>query len=203
MSDDAARLARRSVHEGRIVSLSVDTVRMPDGAVREVEHIRHSGAAAVLPVLGGPGERDPEILLIRQYRYSTGGYLYEVPAGRPSREGEPWEEVANRELQEETGWTAGRLTPLTAMWTTPGFTDERIHLYLATDLSPGTSKLDDDEFLEVVRIRLSQALEWVREGRVVDGKSLVTLLYAERFLLADAEETPNDVSSSPGQASPG
>jgi ADP-ribose pyrophosphatase len=187
-SGEGARLARRAVHEGRIVSLSIDTVRMPDGSVRDVEHIRHSGAAATLPVLGGPGERDPEILLIRQYRYSTGGYLYEVPAGRPCRPGEPWEEVARRELEEETGWTAGRLTPLTAMWTTPGFTDERIHLYLATDLRPGTSKLDEDEFLEVVRIRLSQALDWVREGRIVDGKSLVTLFFAERFLLGGPGE---------------
>jgi ADP-ribose pyrophosphatase len=171
------------VHDGRIVHLSMDTVRLPDGAVRDLEFIHHAGASAILPVVGGGAEPDPEILLIRQYRYATGGYLYEVPAGMPSREGEPWEEGARRELEEETGWRAGRLVPLTWNWTTPGFTDERIYLWLATDLVQGASKLDDDEFVEVVRVRLSQALEWAREGLIVDGKSLVTLLFAARFFL--------------------
>jgi ADP-ribose pyrophosphatase len=182
-ADESARTARRPVHDGRIVHLSMDTVRLPDGAVRDLEFIHHAGASAILPVVGGGAEPDPEILLIRQYRYATGGYLYEVPAGMPSREGEPWEEVARRELEEETGWRAGRLIPLTWMWTTPGFTDERIHLWLATDLVQGASKLDDDEFVELVRVRLSQALEWAREGLIVDGKSLVTLLFASRFVL--------------------
>jgi ADP-ribose pyrophosphatase len=182
-SDPSARLARRPVHDGRIVHLSMDTVRLPDGSQRDLEFIHHAGAAAILPVIGSLDDLDPEILLIRQYRYATGGYLYEVPAGMPSREGEPWEEVARRELEEETGCRAGRLIPLTWIWTTPGFTDERIYLWVATDLVQGASKLDDDEFVEVVRVRLSQALEWVREGRIVDGKSLVTLLFAARFVL--------------------
>ena len=101
----------------------------------------------------------------------------------PARQGEPWEEVARRELEEETGWKAGRLIPLTRIYTTPGFTDEVIYLWLATELEPGTSKLDRDEFLELVRIPLSTALQWVREGRIVDGKSVVTLLFAVRFAL--------------------
>jgi ADP-ribose pyrophosphatase len=184
LSDAAARLARRPIHDGRIVHLSMDTVRLPDGSARDLEFIHHAGACAVLPVVGALDDPDPEVLLIRQYRYATGGYLYEVPAGMPSREGEPWEEVAHRELEEETGWRATRLIPLTWMWTTPGFTDERIHLWLATDLVQGASKLDEDEFVEPVRVRLSQALDWVREGRIVDGKSLVTLLFAARFFLA-------------------
>jgi ADP-ribose pyrophosphatase len=183
---EPARLARRPVHDGRIVHLSIDTVRFPDGSVGDLEFIHHAGASAVLPVLGDPGEPDPEILLVRQYRYASGGYLYEVPAGMPQREGEPWEEVARRELEEETGWRAGRLVPLTHIFTTPGFTDERIHLFLATELVPGTSNLDEDEFMEVVRVRLSQALAWIEEGRIVDAKSLVTLLYGARFALPGA-----------------
>jgi ADP-ribose pyrophosphatase len=183
MRDDArepVRLARRPVHDGRIVHLSVDTVRFPDGSVGDLEFIHHAGASAVLPVVS-LDDPDPEILLLRQYRYAAGGYLYEVPAGMPLREGEPWEECARRELEEETGWRAGALVPLTRIYTTPGFTDEVIHLWLATDLVPGTSKLDEDEFVEVVRVRLSEALEWVGAGRIVDAKSLVTLLYAARF----------------------
>jgi ADP-ribose pyrophosphatase len=183
VTPEPTRLARRPVHDGRIVHLSIDTVRFPDGTVGDLEFIHHAGASAILPVLGRADEPDPEILLIRQYRYATSGYLYEVPAGMPLREGEPWEEVARRELEEETGWRAGRLVPLTRIYTTPGFTDEVIHLWLATDLERGTSKLDEDEFVEVVRVRLSQALTWIREGRIVDGKSLATLLYAARFAL--------------------
>ncbi|MSR36243.1 MAG: NUDIX hydrolase [Gemmatimonadetes bacterium] len=178
------RLARRPVHDGRIVHLSIDTVRLPDGSVRDLEFIQHAGASAILPVVGSPDAADPEVLLIRQYRYASGGYLYEVPAGMPMQQGEPWEDVARRELEEETGWRAGRLIPLTRIFTTPGFTDEVIHLFLATDLVPGTSKLDEDEFLEVVRVPLSLALEWVREGRIVDGKSVVSLLFVARFSLA-------------------
>jgi ADP-ribose pyrophosphatase len=177
------RLARRGVHDGRIVHLSIDTVRFPDGSVGELEFIHHAGACAVLPVAGRLDEPDPDVLLIRQYRYATGGYLYEVPAGMPARPGEPWEEVARRELEEETGWKAGRLIPLTRIYTTPGFTDEVIYLWLATELELGTSKLDRDEFLELVRIPLSTALQWVREGRIVDGKSVGTLLFAARFAL--------------------
>ena len=177
------RLARRGVHDGRIVNLSIDTVRFPDGSVGELEFIHHAGACAVLPVAGQLEESDPDVLLIHQYRYATGGYLYEVPAGMPAWPGEPWEEVARRELEEETGWQAGRLIPLTSIYTTPGFTDEVIYLWLATELEPGTSKLDRDEFLELVRIPLSTALEWVQEGRIIDGKSVAALLFAARFAL--------------------
>lgn len=183
MSEEPRRLARRPVHDGRIVHLSLDTVRFPDGSVRELEFIHHAGASAVLPVAGRPDEPDPDVLLLRQYRYAAGGYLYEVPAGMPLHAGEPWEEVARRELEEETGWRAGRLIPLTRIYSTPGFTDEVIHLWLATDLEPGTSNLDEDELVEVVRVPLSQALAWVSEGRIVDGKSLATLLFAARFAL--------------------
>jgi ADP-ribose pyrophosphatase len=183
VSEEPKRLARRPVHDGRIVHLSLDTVRFPDGSVGELEFVHHAGASAVLPVAGRLDEPDPDILLLRQYRYAAGGYLYEVPAGMPLREGEPWDEVARRELEEETGWRAGRLIPLTRIYTTPGFTDEVIHLWLAAELTPGTSRLDEDEFVEVVRVPLSEALAWVAAGRIVDGKSLATLLFAARFAL--------------------
>ena len=157
-------------------------MRFPDGSTGEMEMVHHAGAAAVLPLAGDPEDDDPDVLLLRQYRYASGGYLYEVPAGMPDRPGEPWEECAARELEEETGWRAGRLLPLTRIYTTPGFCDEVIHLFLATELTPGESQLDEDEFLEVVRLPLSRALEWVRDGTVVDCKSVATLLYAALFL---------------------
>ncbi len=186
MSDSEQRpglVQRQPVHKGRIVDLSIDTVRFPDGSTGELEMIRHSGAAAVLPVLSALDDDDPLILLVRQYRYASGGYMLEVPAGRPDQEGEPWESCARRELQEEAGVVAGELTYLTMIYTTPGFTDERIHLFLASSLTTGKGRLDDDEFIEPVTMRLSEALEKVRDGEIADAKTIVTLLYAAGFLL--------------------
>ena len=175
-------IERRPVHSGRIVDLGIDTVRFPDGSTGELEMIRHSGAAAVLPVLSDIDGPDPQIVLIRQYRYAAGGWLYEVPAGRPDRPGEPWEECARRELREETGLEAGELRELTSIWTTPGFTDERIHLFLATGLTAGPTEFDPDEFVETVHMPLSEALRMVRDGEISDGKTICTLLYAAGFV---------------------
>jgi ADP-ribose pyrophosphatase len=179
----------RTVHEGRIVHLSIDTVRFPDGSEGEMEMVRHSGAAAVLPVFGEPGEADPEIILVRQYRYASGGYLLEVPAGRPDEPGEPWEACARRELEEETGFRPATLELLTRIHTTPGFTDETIHLFVATGLSDGAIARDRDEFMELERMRLSEALRLVRTGEITDAKTICTLLYASAFLLGETSGT--------------
>jgi ADP-ribose pyrophosphatase len=174
-------IRREPVHDGRIVALSIDTVRFPDGSTGDLEFIRHSGAAAVLPVFGDPGAGDPLILLIRQYRYAAGGFMLEVPAGRPDATGEDWEACARRELEEETGLRAGTLRYLTTIFTTPGFTDEQIRLYLATDLSEGATRFDADEFVEPIRLTLSAALEKVRDGTITDAKTICTLLYAATY----------------------
>ena len=180
MPEQPDRIDRRPVHRGRIVDLGIDTVRFPDGSTGELEMIHHSGAAAVLPVLD-EGD-DPRVVLVRQYRYASGGYLYEVPAGRPDHPDEPWEECARRELREETGLEAGELRRLTAIWTTPGFTDERIHLFVATGLTAGETRYDADEFMETVTMPLSEALAKVRDGEIDDAKTVCTLLYAAGFL---------------------
>ena len=185
MSEDKRALVETTViHDGRVVHLSVDTVRFPDGSVGRLELVRHKGAAAVLPVLGGREDPDPDVLLLRQYRYAAGGVIYEVPAGI-IEPGESWEECARRELEEEAGFRAGTLVKLTTIHTTPGFTNEEIHLYAAFDLTEGTAHTDEDEFLQVVRMPLSRALELARSGDMTDAKSLVTIFYAARFLLGD------------------
>ena len=176
-------IERRPIHKGRIVDLSMDTVRFPNGKTGELEMIRHSGASAVLPVLSELDADDPQILLIRQYRYAAGGYLLEVPAGRPDKEGEDWEVCARRELQEETGMTAEKMIPLTAIYTTPGFTDEKIRIYLALGLTAGETSHDEDEFLDTVVLPMSEALRMVRDGEITDGKTICTLLYAAGFLM--------------------
>ena len=176
------KIDSRPVHRGRVVDLSVDTVRFPDGSVGELEMIRHSGAAAIVPLLGD-AEGDPQVVMIRQYRYATGGYLYEVPAGRPSQPGEPWEECARRELEEETGLRAGTMRRLTSIFTTPGFTDERIHLFLATDLQTGTAARDADEFLDVEPLPMDEVLRMIRDEVITDAKSISALLYVAGFVL--------------------
>jgi ADP-ribose pyrophosphatase len=181
--EEPGRIGSRPVHDGRIVHLSIDTVRFPDGSVGELEMIRHSGASAVLPVLSDAADPDPEVLLIRQYRYATDGYMLEVPAGRPDRPGEDWEVCARRELEEETGFAAGSLEYLTTIYTTPGFTDEMIRLYLARDLTAGAVSRDVDEFIDLVEIRLSAALKLIREGEITDGKTICTLLFAHAFFV--------------------
>jgi len=176
------RISRREVHRGRIVELSIDTVRFPGGGTGELELIRHPGASAVVPFLDSPEEADPRIVLVHQYRYATGGVIWEVPAGMPDSPEEGWEACARRELAEETGFLAGAMHYMTRIYTTPGFTDEVIHLFAATDLREGSVARDQDEFMEVIPVHLSRALRMIRDGDLVDGKSVAALLVAASFL---------------------
>lgn len=181
MSDASARRARRVIYDGRVVHLSLDTVEFPDGRRGELELIEHPGAAAILPLLDAPGEPDPRAILLRQYRYAGGGYLLEVPAGTRDDADEDWEACARRELEEETGYVAGRLHELGDILTTPGFTDERIRLYAAWDLRAGAAGTDDDEYLECVESPLSDFLAKARGGEIRDAKTLCTLFLADAW----------------------
>src|SRR3954469_21701109 len=155
------------VHTGKVISLDVDTVRFPDGSTGELEMIRHPGASAIVPFLSDPDGNDPQILLIKQYRYAANGYVVEIPAGRLNP-GEDPRDCAARELKEETGCTAESLEHLHTMFTTPGFTDERIHLFLATGLTRGESAHESDEFLTVESVSLRTALEMIKSGSIND-----------------------------------
>lgn len=110
--------------------------------------------------------------------------MLEVPAGRPDAPGEDWEVCARRELEEETGMVAGKITRMMGIFTTPGFTDEFIHLFLAEELREGTSAFDHDEFIETARMPISAALKLVERGELTDGKTICSLLFASTFLLS-------------------
>ncbi|MFL5489653.1 MAG: NUDIX hydrolase [Nitrososphaeraceae archaeon] len=170
----------KRAYTGKVISLDVDAVRFPDGSVGELEMIRHPGASAVVPFLSDPRGEDPQILMIRQYRYAAGGYLYEIPAGRLDQ-GESPRDCAVRELKEETGCTADRLDHLLSFYTTPGFTDEKIHLFLATGMVAGETKHEADEFLALHPMLLSRALEMVEAGEIQDAKTALGLLFAAGF----------------------
>lgn len=175
-----SRLDTERVYDGKIIKVDLDTVRYPDGSTGKLEMVRHPGAAAVVPFLSDPEGEDPQILLIRQYRYAAGSFIYEVPAGKLDGDEEPLI-CAHRELLEETGCSAARMEHLTTIYTTPGFTDERIHLYLAAGLTSGVTKHEQDEFMSTETMALSRALEMIRTGELQDGKSAVAILYAAGF----------------------
>lgn len=181
-SQRLGQVSSRREYTGRVINLDIDKVRFPNGKVGELEMIRHSGASAVLPFLGDPAADDPTILLIRQYRYAADGFIYEIPAGR-LEPGEPPEECAVRELREETGCTAAKMEHLYTMYTTPGFTDEKIHLFVATGLERGNSSLEQDEFVEAVPTAMSAALRLIKDGTINDAKTALSILYVAGFFL--------------------
>lgn len=167
-------MSRRPIYQGRIVNLGVEEVTLPNGVAVSLEVIRHPGAAAVVPL-----HDDGTVTLVHQYRHAGGGWHYELPAG-VLEAGEAPAACAARELAEEVQ-LAGNLHPLTTIYTTPGFTDERIHLFVARDLSPADGRPEADEALRPVRLPLSEALSMAEDGRITDGKTLVGLLLAARL----------------------
>jgi ADP-ribose pyrophosphatase len=173
-------LSSTRLYSGRIVNLDLDSVRFPDGSVGQLEILRHPGASAVVPFLDPPRDPDPRVVLIRQFRHAADGFIWEVPAGRLDG-GESPETCARRELEEETGMRAGRLERLTTIYTTPGFTDERIHLFLAEELEPGAEHREADEFMELHTLRWSEVRRLIESGEIVDGKTLVSLLFVQGF----------------------
>jgi ADP-ribose pyrophosphatase len=159
----------KEIYRGRVVKLDVETVTLPNGATVDLEIIRHQGAVAVVPL-----KNDGTVLLIRQYRHAAGGYIYEVPAGK-LEPGEDPRHCAARELEEEIGYRASSLQPMLSFFTTPGFTDEVIYLFLATGLTPGNQSLDHDEVLEVVEMALDEAMARIEDGTIRDGKTIIGL----------------------------
>jgi len=166
----------RRVYEGRVVKLNVETFALPNGGSATIEVVRHPGAAAVVPLTARG-----TVLLIRQFRHAAGGFIVEVPAGKLD-DGEIPETCARRELQEEAGVLAGELVRLGSILTTPGFTDEVIHLFLARELSPAVQALEADEVLTVEEVDWARAVKMCVDGELRDAKSICAILLADAFL---------------------
>jgi ADP-ribose pyrophosphatase len=172
--DEPRRRSERIVYDGRVVKVGMADVELPGGRAIELEIIRHPGASAIVP-FSGP----EEVLLIHQYRFAADGRLWEVPAGKLDA-GEDPERCAARELGEETGRRAGRIEKLGSIFTTPGFTDEVIHLFAGWDLEEVGQQLEHDELIEVVPTPFDEAIRMVFDGRIHDGKSALAILHAAR-----------------------
>jgi ADP-ribose pyrophosphatase len=162
------------IHESRVGRWVAETVDLPNGRVVTLETLRHPGAAVVLPFVA-----EDRILLIRQFRHAAGGYLWEAPAGKLDA-GESPETCARRELEEETGYRAGRLEKTGEILSTPGFTDERLHLFCAWDLTRGRIAHEEAEVIEIHEIPLAEALAMVDRGDLIDAKTIVSLFHAAR-----------------------
>ena len=162
-------LSTETVFDGKFLKIAVDKVILPNGreAVRELVH--HPGAVAILPIL-----KNGSIVFAKQYRYPLDSVLYEIPAGKLELNEDPLE-CAIRELSEETGYSASKWSKLTTIATTPGFTDEIIHIYLAEDLELHEQHTDDDEFIEVVTVGQEDVLKMLLAETIFDAKTLCAL----------------------------
>ena len=160
---------KKPIYKGKIIDLSVETVTLPNGATADLEVIAHPGAAAVVPM-----KDDRTVIMVRQYRHAVGRFIYEIPAGK-LHAGEDPRDCAAREVEEETGYKVGQLEPVLSFLTTPGFTNEIIHIFAGHDLSPGTQNLGADEVLEVIEMPLDQAVAHINDGEIQDAKTIIGL----------------------------
>lgn len=166
----------KTIYKGAVVTLNIDTVKLPNGHTIDLETIRHPGASAVVPL-----KEDGTVVLIRQFRHAANGFIYEIPAGKLHPQEDPLN-CASRELEEEIGYKAKHFRLLSSIFTAPGFADEVIHIYMATGLTVGRQNLDQDEVLEVVEMPLEHAILKIQDGTIRDGKTIVGLqaVYIER-----------------------
>ncbi len=165
-------LSKRPVYQGHVIDVSVERVRMPNGHELDLDLVRHPGASAVVPI-----DAQGRVVLVHQMRHATGGFLYEIPAGKLDA-GESPQACGARELQEETGMRAQHWQSLGAIWTTPGFCNERIHLFLATGLTTTQQALEIDELLSVEHMPFAEAVRRATQGEFTDAKTVCGLLRA-------------------------
>ncbi len=163
----------KRIYEGSIINVRVDTVRMPNGISARREVVEHSPAVCIVPV-----DENGDVILVRQYRKPAEAALLEIPAGGVE-EGEVSEEAVLRELQEEIGYTAGKLVHLSSFWVAPGWATEFMHAYLATELTPSRLDADEDENIQVVRVPFDDAVAMFKTGEIQDGKTIASLLLAK------------------------
>lgn len=174
-------LEKEIVFEGNIITVRYDRVTLPDGAPATREFIQHPGAAAIVPITP-----HGEVILVRQWRYPINQVSIEIPAGKLTPGEDPLD-CAKRELEEETGFSASRWQHMLTFYTSPGFSDEEMHVFLARDLRISNARPDDDEFVEPLVVPLAAALEMIATGEIVDAKSIIGLHQASRFFCDEGQ----------------
>jgi len=170
------RLVSKRIYEGRILNLRVDEVKLENGSLAKREVVEHPGAAAIVPIL----DRS-EVLLVRQYRYPIGTELLEIPAGTLKANEDP-KVCAVRELEEETGYLCREISKIAECFVAPGYSSEKIHIYLAKELTKTKTNMDEDESIAIERHGFTEALDKIRTGQIRDAKSIVGLHVAAALL---------------------
>jgi ADP-ribose pyrophosphatase len=167
--NQAVRNRATLIRKGRVFDLYTENITLPNGVNIDMEIIRHPGAAAIVPLMD-----DHTVLLLKQYRHAVGGYIWEIPAGtlNPTEDAD---RCARRELTEETGYAARHFEKLGEITPLPAYSDERIHLFLATGLTKAAQDLDEDELLSVHRLELNEALNMITRGEIQDAKTICGL----------------------------
>lgn len=170
------RISSKRIYEGNVLNLRVDEVKVENGRITRREVVEHRGAAAIVPILD-----DGDVILVRQYRYSIQSDLLEIPAGTLQADEEP-SDCARRELEEETGYRCGEIVKLLECFVAPGYSTEKIHVFLARNLTKTQTRMDEDEIINVERVKFSEAIGRIRAGQIQDAKSIVGLRAAESLI---------------------
>lgn len=173
---DFRTINREEIYKGKIISLVKDTIVLPDGRTTTRDVVLHNGAAAIVPI-----DNEGNILFVRQYRQPAGEELLEIPAGILEKGEDPLE-CAKRELEEETGYRALELSHICSMYTAVGFCTEMIHIYFAQNLVESKQNLDEDEFVNVEKYSLDEAIEMIFDSRIKDGKTIAGILAAKKLI---------------------
>lgn len=167
------RLIRREiVYKGKVFDVAEDTIQVKGNTITKWDLVLHNGATAIVPIT-----EEGEVILVRQYRNASNTEVLEIPAGKLEKGEDPLS-CARRELQEETGYCAGRIEKLCAMFSAIGFSDQKLHLFIATELTPGQQNLDDDEMITIEKYPLNRAREMIFEGKIEDSKTIIGILSA-------------------------
>jgi len=169
-------LSAEKIYKGRIIDLEKLVVELPDGRTAQREIVRHPGASMVVPILD-----DGRIIMIKQFRKPLEKVYYEMPAGKLDGNEDPID-CAVRELREETGYAVGKIEHILSIDTTPGFSDEIIHIYAATELEPGETEKDKDEFIETCMFSIDELLEMVYSGKITDAKTIIGVFLIQKYL---------------------
>ena len=178
-------LTQERVFSGHILRIRVDTVALPNGEIANREIVEHPGAAAIVPLTD-----DGHVLLVRQYRYAVGEVTLEIPAGKLEHANEDVTETAKREFKEETGCHSGELIYLGRTHSSPAILGEVLHIYAARGFAQDEACTDPDEFLELVRVPMGEALAMIRRGAITDAKTIIGLLWVQQFGVASDQKPP-------------
>jgi ADP-ribose pyrophosphatase len=183
-----ASMTSKNIYTGKVLTLNIENVPLPNGEKAALEIVRHPGAAAIVPL-----KEENRVVLIRQFRHAAGGFIYEIPAGKLHPAEDP-QDCAGRELEEEIGYRATSLEFVTSIFTAPGFSDEVIHIYKAMNLIPGQQQLDRDEVLEVVEWPLEVAMARIRDHTIQDAKTIVGLQAVYLAMMSNRVAQPSSQS---------